>query len=410
MNITHQTETYKPLEEVQSVISTLVENIYNDDSYQDYLKDLKDTDTTVSNKKLDTITKTFTDIKVFNTNKNPLFLSNDIGVILGVSNITAMIKNYTTTEKSIGMLLINNKLVKKTFLTKYGVYRIMFNNKSKLSDVFRAFIYKLLDHMETNGKELARELMDEVNTENPELITEAMDEYNTNLTKYKQMYELERTQNKLLEFTIKSNYELFKDIEEEKLEIEIKQNYNVMYIQQLKKERQAVLEKIYHIKDGIDTTDTAMALESMKKKYLKEFTISLVHPVVMNEVFTSKKFPVSSDDFIIKELTNDVDFSFILQIFNTNGKFNEDEIFYLSIALKSGEKETSNKKISSDQVKETYITSQYITDKTKFSEMLETLQNECEHYYMPGSRKTSNNFIYKTSIEHIKSTANNIIF
>lgn len=391
-------DVYEPLVEVQSIVSTLVENIYNDTSYQDYLKDLKEVDTATSTKKYDLISKTFTDIQVFNTNKNPLFLISDIGIILAASNINTMTKSYTNTEKITGMLLINDKLVKKVFLTKYGVYRIMLTNKSKLSEIFRAFIYKLLDHMEVHGKDLTRELMDEVDAENPELINEAMIEYNNNLAKYKHLYEMARNERNMLKITIEANHTLYKDVEEEKNAIEIKQNYNVMYIEQLKKERKLTLDKMYNIKNDNNLDETVVALEYMKKKFYKEFTINLVQPNIMDEVFTSKKYPIDMlmQDYVVGEYKSDYDF--MLKIFNKTDRISDEELLYVTLTLKVDKKE-----------EDVQVACDYISDKLKFAELLEILKIECEHYHVPGSRKTSNNYIYKVSIEHIKSLTKNLI-
>jgi prophage antirepressor-like protein len=388
---------YKPIEEVQSIVSSLVENIYNDESYQDYLTDLKGSNE--NTKKLDTISKTFTDIQVFNTNADPLFLASDIGIILGVSSVNTMIKNYSTTEKINGMLIINGKPTKKIFLTRYGVYRIMFNNRSKLSDVFRAFIYKLLDYMESNGKDLSREIMTEINVEHPELVGEAMDEYK--LERYKQLYELECNERKLLELTIENNYSLYKEIEDKKKEVEIEQTYNIMYIEQLKQEKNNMLDKIYNIKEDADLDEAVIALEFMKKKFFKEFTISLVKPELLSDVFSAKNSPyeVSEEDYVYNRYTKD--FNFIMKVFDINQRINEDEIYYLTLALK-----TTAKKDISD--KEIYITSDYIYDKAKFAELLELLKTECDYYQYPGSRKISK-YIYKVSIEYIRSIVKSMI-
>ena len=84
---------FKELNEVQSIVGTLVENIYNDDSYQEYLNELQENDSVTSTKKAQNIKQTFTDLRVFNTHSEPLFLANDIGVIIGASNVNQMVKN-----------------------------------------------------------------------------------------------------------------------------------------------------------------------------------------------------------------------------------------------------------------------------------------------------------------------------
>lgn len=403
--ISSETEVYQPLEEVQSVISSLVENIYNDESYQTFLNDLKVSDTVGSNKKLELISNTFTDIKVFNTSKDPLFLMSDIGIILGVSSINTMTKNYLSTEKLTGRLLINSKLVSKSFLTRHGVYRVMFNNKSKLSDVFRAFIYKLLDYMETNGKEITRSIMNEIAVENPDMINDAKEEYTDGIARYKHMYLLEHAEKKQLELTINKNYELFKEVEDEKNDIEISHNYSKMYITQLKKERVDIMERISNIKED-NQDDTFAALEFMKKKYFKEYSISLVHPSIVKEIFTSTKFPIDIDpknDYVFNQFNANYDFN--IRAFEANQRLNEDEIFYLTISLKGAPKEVS-KEVDS---KELCIATDFINDKAKFLEMLELIKKENDCYHVPGSRKTSNQFIYKISIGQIKSIGRDLI-
>ena len=382
---------YEPIQEVQSIVGNLMETIYNDESYQEYLSDLKNS--TDNTKKLDNIAKTFTDIKVFNTNQDPLFLASDIGIILGASNVNTMIKNYSNTEKINGIIIINGKPIKKIFLTKHGVYRIMFNNRSKLSELFRAFIYKLLDYMENKGREISKELMAEVSIENPELVHEAIAEYKNNLQRYKHLYELECNSRKMLELTVE-------ELEFDKKELTITQTYNNLYIKKLRDERHVIIDKLYNIKEETDIDDRFEALEIMKKKYFKEFTISLVKPEIVSNLFDKKnsQYKVPKDDYIYNQYIDD--FDFLIKSIEMNSKINEDEIYYLSIALKSPIKKDTTKN------NDIYVASDYVCDKVKFAELQELLKKDHDHYLYPGHRK---DYIYKISISDIRLVVKDMI-
>lgn len=397
--------TYNQLEEkevLQNIVGTLVENIYNDDSYQEYLKDLQETGTELSSRKVKNIQQTFTDMRVFNTNKSPLFLANDIGIIIGASNVNATIRNYSITEKITGMIVYKNKLVKRTFLTKNGMHRLLFNNKTKLAEVFRGLIYKLTDYMFEYEYEKVKTIIGEFTSKNSALINASKIELESNVKKYKSLYEFEQKERTYLEISAVENYKLLKEIESERNEVEIEQSFNVMYIEQLKNEKNNVLEKIYNIQDESILDETNQALLNMKKKFLKEFTISLVTPKHLSEFFNQKKNIYDlSKEYNYDSYIND--FDFIVNILEVSGNINIEEIFYLHVELKVATK--SKEEIDPNYV---YAASEYVQDKTKFLELMDLVKLECESYQI-GTKKGANSIIYKTTIEHIKSIARNLI-
>jgi hypothetical protein len=99
---------YDQLNEAKSILSTIVETIYHDDKYQGFLEELNESDAKGSTKKLENIKKTFINIRVFGSTVQPLFLANDIGIIIGASNVKNMIKNYNNDEKITGLIQGNN--------------------------------------------------------------------------------------------------------------------------------------------------------------------------------------------------------------------------------------------------------------------------------------------------------------
>lgn len=403
---------FEKIENVENIISMVVENIYNDDSYQEYLTELKNNDTASSNRKAVNITKTFAEIQVFNTNAEPLFIANDIGIIIGASNVNVMIKNYSATEKITGVIKVGDRSIRKTFLTKHGIYRILLTNKSKLSDVFRGFIYKLIDHMLNNDRQKMREILSEYTAENPELVNESKKELLANFKKYKLLYDLEILERARMELARQKDYALLQEAKSENIELENEQNFDRMHIEQLKIDRYTAFEKLQYIKEDLELDETAMALVAIKKKFFKEFTISLVSPTVLNEVFTSKKvvYDIAKEVYTLDRYNSD--FDVITQILARHNNINTEEIFYLCVTLGapgplSPTPHNKDEMCGSSESKvDVYAVSEYVQDKNRFAELLDVLKNECEHYQYPGSRK---NFIYKTSIENIKSIARNLI-
>ena len=390
-------QTYKKIDGVESIVQQLVDNIYSDTTYQEYLKDLEENDSELSTKKVLNIKKTFSDIKVFNSNDQPLFLLNEIGIILGINSPNTMTKNYTDTERITGYINDKGKKTKKVFLTKHGVYRIIFNNKSKLSEVFRGFIYKLIDHMFTHEIETLKSIINEYANDNPQLIQESLLELQDNVNKYKELYEKEKT---------------------EKIELETELSFSEMYIEQLKKDKSNMLERLDDRNNDITSSDTNLALEILKKQYLKEFTISLVIPNILDKLFSDNESTPYSIDTEIYILDNyKKGYKFIIDYYKETSMISDTEIFYLSLIYGSFKEEDDSKtktktsKVSNIETNTDFVpvAKDYLFDRTKFNQLIDILKNECDHYAISKGKKTSTNFVFKCSLEHIKLISQNLI-
>ena len=390
-------QTYKKIDGVESIVQQLVDNIYSDTTYQEYLKDLEENDSELSTKKVLNIKKTFSDIKVFNSNDQPLFLLNEIGIILGINSPNTMTKNYTDTERITGYINDKGKKTKKVFLTKHGVYRIIFNNKSKLSEVFRGFIYKLIDHMFTHEIETLKSIINEYANDNPQLIQESLLELQDNVNKYKELYEKEKT---------------------EKIELETELSFSEMYIEQLKKDKSNMLERLDDRNNDITSSDTNLALEILKKQYLKEFTISLVNPNILDKLFSDNESTPYSIDTEIYILDNyKKGYKFIIDYYKETSMISDTEIFYLSLIYGSFKEEDDSKtktktsKVSNIETNTDFVpvAKDYLFDRTKFNQLIDILKNECDHYAISKGKKTSTNFVFKCSLEHIKLISQNLI-
>ena len=372
---------------VQTIIGTLVENIYHDESYQEYLKELEDSDAKGSNKKVINIKQTFADLKVFNTNREPLFLANDIGIIIGASNIKTMIKNYSEVEKITGYITDSRgRISKKQLLTKHGVYRILLTNRSKLSDVFRGFIYKLIDHMIDNELNTLQNIIKEFSNENPVLVSEAIQELDINTRHYQELYEIEKR---------------------ERIEVETALSFNEMYIEQLKQEKVNIFSKIDSRNDDLKLDETHQALELLKKKYFSQFSISLVHPQILDKVFDEKsQYDIENEAFILDAYKDN--FSFTVMSYDLNKKINTEELFYMVLTMKPAKSKAASEVEESKNNDYVEVATDYVADKKIFVNLIETLKTECDFYQIP-KKKSATAFIFKTTIDHIQMINRNLI-
>lgn len=384
---------FEPINEVENIISTLVENIYNEDAYQAYLQDLEGSSET-GEKKAERIKKTFSTIRVFNSNSDPLFLAKDIGIILGVSNINSMIKHFNSSEMRIGLLDAKTKLSKKYFLTRHGIYRVLFNNRTKLSEVFRGFIYKLIDHMLNYEVDKLKGIINEFTLENPDLVKESIIELNDNFKKYKQLYEKELYEKEKWELQATKENTLLKQLESEKNEVEIENMYNNMYIKQLKEEKMDAFERIYKIKyDNAVYDDNELIINDLKKKFLKEVYIYIVHPDVIKKLKDIDLENKDEREFLEKY---SFEYEFNEKILDRYKQIDIEDLLFLKVSFK---KEENDKFL--------YMNSDYLYDKDQYQKLIDTLKNEVETYTI--NKRTPYEIIFKTSIEYIRSVIKSLL-
>jgi prophage antirepressor-like protein len=274
-------DKYEPIGEVQNIVSMLVENIYNNPTYQTHINKLENSES--EKKKAIIIKKTFSDLHVFNSNSNPLFLAKDIGILMGVKNINSTIKSYTDQEKIAGYVLVNGKEKKKMLLTRNGVCRLMMNGRTKLAEVFRKFIYELLDHMMKYNQQKSIDIINKISRENPELIKESIIELNDNVEMYKKLYEIEKKECEI--WIKKAEEEYIKRIECEEqtnqLDCELYQKEGEIYILR-------GMNEIYKQKTKRRDLENEL-VQKLKNKFCKEVYIYVVSPVFIEQPKRKKK-------------------------------------------------------------------------------------------------------------------------
>jgi prophage antirepressor-like protein len=98
----------------------------------------------------------FSILKTYGTRKFPMCAATDVAKLLEIKSVDSMLKGFTSRELVIAKvkeLDSDNRPVEKPckFLTKHGIYRVLFNSHTPLGEVVREFIYMVLDKLEEDG-------------------------------------------------------------------------------------------------------------------------------------------------------------------------------------------------------------------------------------------------------------------
>jgi hypothetical protein len=152
----------------------------------------------------------------------------------------------------------------------------------------------------------------------------------------------------------------------------------------------------------------------LKKKFLKKFNINIVSPILLDELFKpfgKKKealYDIERESFILPEYKDN--FDLLVNGVKRDGFINQEELLYLNVVYKPNDNDDKSKKEDDSKTDGfVFVMHEYIMDKEDFAELLETLRNECEYYQFSKTKKTGPNFVFKTSIDHIRTITRNLI-
>jgi prophage antirepressor-like protein len=273
---------YKEIPKSKNIILTLLKSLNDNKLFQSQVKKLSVSDKQTERKKSEAITNTIHNIKVFNTKTKPLFLAKDIGILMGISQINYLIRKFEPEEKIIGYITKNNKTKKVIFLTRHGIYSCFFASRSPLAKLFKKFICNLIDHMVENESEIIEKLSIKFQTENPKLIEQGIKDLENKSIELEQKYIEERQKSQLLEEQCIDEQNKRLETEDEKTELDILNSYNMMHIQQLKKDKDQYITHIKTIKENIVLEDSEsinlMELRLLKEKFMKPMYVYILHP------------------------------------------------------------------------------------------------------------------------------------
>jgi len=92
------------------------------------------------------------DISIKGTYENPLFRANDIGEILGITQIRNCIQNFDETEKVSHIFETSGGPQNVSFLTEKGLYKVLFRSRSPIAEIFQNWVCEVIKEIRINGQ------------------------------------------------------------------------------------------------------------------------------------------------------------------------------------------------------------------------------------------------------------------
>jgi prophage antirepressor-like protein len=91
-------------------------------------------------------------INIQGTPENPLFQANQIGKLLGISNIRENLRDYDSKHKVVCLTDTVTRGVQQTvFLTELGLYKILGRSRKPIANVFQNWIVEVIKEIRING-------------------------------------------------------------------------------------------------------------------------------------------------------------------------------------------------------------------------------------------------------------------
>lgn len=205
----------------------------------------------------------FGSLKIYGTKEFPLYNADEIAHILEVKNIDKVLKFYTNKEYIVGNIKISDKKIESCkLLTRHGMYRIMFSNNTVVGEIFREFVYMVLDRLIDDGSAHLKQIQLDMNAQFSEEIQKA--------TKYLQtrIQNLEHELNGATRITRRAT-EIMHNKELEACQLSQEAQRLSMQVYNL--ERQALHQQL-----SDKGTDDEKFIDYLKAKYLKKYYVFLL--------------------------------------------------------------------------------------------------------------------------------------
>jgi prophage antirepressor-like protein len=90
-------------------------------------------------------------INIQGTLEDPLFQANQIGKLLGISNIRENLRDFLDNEKGVSTTVTSTGLKETTFLTEIGLYRILGRSRKPIANAFQKWMVLVLKDIRLNG-------------------------------------------------------------------------------------------------------------------------------------------------------------------------------------------------------------------------------------------------------------------
>ncbi len=108
-------------------------------------------------------------ITIQGTHDDPLFRASDIGVILEMTNIRVIMKDFDESEKVVKNAYTLGGYQEVTFLTEKGLYQILFTSRKPIAKQFKNWICEVIKEIRLNGNYKLQKTVEDSNKKIEEL-------------------------------------------------------------------------------------------------------------------------------------------------------------------------------------------------------------------------------------------------
>ena len=93
-----------------------------------------------------------TEIIIKGTPDKPLFRASDIGIVLEISQIRSVIRDFNETEKVVHSMHTHGGTQEVTFLTAKGLYKVLFKSRKPIAEQFQNWVCDVIEEIRLTGK------------------------------------------------------------------------------------------------------------------------------------------------------------------------------------------------------------------------------------------------------------------
>ena len=110
-----------------------------------------------------------TEIVIKGTSDKPLFRASDVGVVLDITTIRSVIRDFDDSEKIVHTMQTIGGLQEVTFLTEKGLYKVLFRSRKPIAKKFQDWVFEVVNEIRVNGIYDLKKEMEKKNNEMQQL-------------------------------------------------------------------------------------------------------------------------------------------------------------------------------------------------------------------------------------------------
>jgi prophage antirepressor-like protein len=138
----------------------LIDNVLIKEPIQEIIQEPKVQTITQESNEVNLLVKTFeqNNITIYGTFDKPLFKANDIGDLLGISNIRESIKDFTDKQRSVSLTDTGFGIKETTMLTEQGLYKVILRSRKPIAVKFQDWVCEVIEEIRKTGEYKSRKL------------------------------------------------------------------------------------------------------------------------------------------------------------------------------------------------------------------------------------------------------------